>query len=116
MDEQQFRRLLDMFPVVRSRDFCAENEAPVASSSQMEKDTAIEWQNAWEEFDVQENSNEKCSNEDPFWEHLRSSIEKKFGSEIAMKFSKAFQKAHNQLVYSAIPLETARKIASHSHP
>jgi len=114
MEDEQFRSLLNLFPVVRSRDYCAENEASNKTSTPSERDQQLmEWHDAWDELDAQENAAERSDREDPFWLHLRSSVAEKMGAENAGQFCKAFQKVHEQLVYKALPLDAVRQITTH---
>eukprot|EP01018_Ginkgo_biloba_P028614 Gb_18172 [translate_table: standard] len=117
MEEEQFQSLLNLFPVVRSRDYCVDSEASNQTSVPSEKDKQImEWDNAWEEVDAEENRTERSEKEDPFWVHLRSSAEQTMGAEKAKQFCKAFRKVHEQLVYKALPLEAVRRITAHLDP
>lgn len=76
----------------------------------------MEWHDAWDELDAQENAAERSDREDPFWLHLRSSVAEKMGAENAGQFCKAFQKVHEQLVYKALPLDAVRRITTHMDP
>ncbi|KAH7560782.1 hypothetical protein JRO89_XS10G0101100 [Xanthoceras sorbifolium] len=50
MDENEFRRLLDLFPVVRSRDYQFELDSSRQSTSQSAQNEQLkEWQDAWDE-------------------------------------------------------------------
>ncbi|KAK9984489.1 hypothetical protein SO802_034014, partial [Lithocarpus litseifolius] len=57
MDELEFQKLLDLFPVVRSRDYHAESEASRESTS-MQNEAVKEWQSAWDEGDKKEVENQ----------------------------------------------------------
>ncbi|KAL6202617.1 hypothetical protein ACLB2K_026325 [Fragaria x ananassa] len=50
MDEGEFRRLLLLFPVVRSRDYHTESEKSKESTSKSAESEALkEWHDAWDE-------------------------------------------------------------------
>ncbi|GLJ38915.1 hypothetical protein SUGI_0793320 [Cryptomeria japonica] len=115
MEEEQFRKILNQFPVVRSRDYRAEDEAGskkmLASS---ERDNQVmDWHDAWKKLDAEETAVERSEKEGTFWMHLRSSVEQKMGAENAEQFCRAFQKVHEQLVYRALPLDAIRRITAH---
>ncbi|KAK7856726.1 uncharacterized protein LOC112035802 [Quercus suber] len=62
MDELEFRKLLDLFPVVRSRDYHAESETSRESTSKsMQNEAVKEWQSAWDEGDKKEVENQGTS-------------------------------------------------------
>ncbi|XP_078445434.1 octanoyltransferase isoform X3 [Wolffia australiana] len=63
MEEREFRKLLDLFPIVRSPDYCLNAEIP----------------------------REERELPDPFWNKLKSAAERKVGPAEADKFCKAFQ-------------------------
>ncbi|KAH9316531.1 hypothetical protein KI387_025158, partial [Taxus chinensis] len=99
MEKEQFEELLNLFPVVRSRDYRAEDEAePNKISASSERDKQVmDWHDAWDKLDAEENTVETSEKEDTFWMHLRSVVEQKMGTENAKQFCKAFQKVHQQL-------------------
>ncbi|MQL99264.1 hypothetical protein Taro_031988, partial [Colocasia esculenta] len=104
MDEREFRRILDLFPVVRSRNYCADPDLQRESSSKAEEDELNEWQNAWAEVDHTESGNE-----DPFWQKLRLAAEKKVGPMEAEKFCKAFKRVHAKLVSEESNFDVVKK-------
>ncbi|ERM99117.1 uncharacterized protein LOC18427146 [Amborella trichopoda] len=112
MDEAEFRQLLHMFPVVRSRTYCADTDASRQISSQTEKDEIMEWQDAWAELDMKGNKVQAIDLEDPFWEKLRLAAEKKMNAADAEKFCKAFQSVYKRLVYEAMTPDCISRIAS----
>ncbi|CAA6661964.1 unnamed protein product [Spirodela intermedia] len=67
MEEREFRKLLDLFPIL--------NERPNAQTEEEKEDDAA----------------------DPFWEKLKSAAEIKVGPEAAAKFCKAFQTVHKKV-------------------
>ncbi|KAK8336517.1 hypothetical protein V6Z11_A09G128700 [Gossypium hirsutum] len=91
MDEQEFRRLLDLFPVVRSRDYHIKD-----------------WQDAWHD-ERKETENQGTDLHDKFWQKLKLTAEKKVGAAEADKFCKAFQHVHRKLVYEGLSFEAAQK-------
>ncbi|EXB37187.1 hypothetical protein L484_013552 [Morus notabilis] len=60
MDENEFRRLLDLFPVVRSRDFVLK-----------------EWHDAWDHGDNKQVAIEGLYQHDAFWTKLKTAAERK---------------------------------------
>ncbi|XP_054819265.1 uncharacterized protein LOC129318490 isoform X2 [Prosopis cineraria] len=108
MDEAEFRRVLQLFPVVRSRDYCAESgPRQSTSSSRSAQDELKEWQDAWDggdrELDIKGNEH------DEFWSKLKAVAERKVGAEEAERFCEAFQKIHKKLVYEELTEDAARK-------
>ncbi|XP_019163339.1 PREDICTED: uncharacterized protein LOC109159699 isoform X2 [Ipomoea nil] len=96
MDELEFRRFLELFPVVRSRDFHLESETrPSASQS------------------VRNLEGRKLLNEgngadgDAFWNKLKAVAEQKVGTAEAEKFCKAFQQVYMKLVYEELSSDAA---------
>ncbi|XP_028798663.1 uncharacterized protein LOC114754080 isoform X2 [Neltuma alba] len=110
MDEAEFRRVLQLFPVVRSRDYCAESGSR-QSTSRSAQDELKEWQDAWDggERELEIKGNERG---DEFWSKLKSVAERKVGAEEAERFCKAFQKVHRKLVYEELTEDAARKFMS----
>ncbi|XP_043703494.1 uncharacterized protein LOC122653652 isoform X1 [Telopea speciosissima] len=109
MDDQEFRRILDVFPIVRSRDYCADSELPRhQSASHSARDELTEWQNAWSEEDKKGTEIQGIDTEEPFWEKLKLAAERKVGAAEAEKFCKAFQVVHRKLVYEELSLDVAR--------
>ncbi|KAM3692645.1 hypothetical protein ACB098_08G103100 [Castanea mollissima] len=116
MDEVEFRKLLDLFPVVRSRDYHAESEASRESTSKsMQNEAVKEWQSAWDEGDNNEVENQGTSvHDDAFWEKLKSAAERKVGAVEAERFCKAFQRVHSKLVHEELSLDAARSFLNSS--
>ncbi|CAN6865476.1 unnamed protein product [Brassica oleracea var. botrytis] len=107
MDEQEFRSILQLFPVVRSRDH------RVILSSLFP-------------FSPVENSFVDCGytcasssfilicgllliDTFTFWDKLRAAAAKKVGEVEAERFCKAFEKLHKKLVYEELDPETAKR-------
>ncbi|MBA0558112.1 hypothetical protein Goshw_001633 [Gossypium schwendimanii] len=97
MDEQEFRRLLDLFPVVRSGDYHAESASSrqAASCSASNEAYSVEmsplyaslscfsfakqikdWQDAWHD-ERKETENQGTDLHDKFWQKLKLTAEKK---------------------------------------
>ncbi|VFR02729.1 unnamed protein product [Cuscuta campestris] len=81
MDELEFRRQIELFPVVRSRDFHASQPLDEKNG---EDGTAA------------------------FWDKLKMVTEQKVGTEKAEKFCQAFQQIYWKLVYEELSSEVAR--------
>ncbi|XP_059433598.1 uncharacterized protein LOC132166739 isoform X1 [Corylus avellana] len=115
MDEVEFGRLLDLFPIVRSRDYHVESEASRESTS---KSTQIEvikdWQDEWDEGDKSEVEIHGNSKDDAFWVKLKLAAERKVGAAEAERFCKAFQRIHKKLVYEELSLDAARSFINSS--
>ncbi|XP_034222228.1 uncharacterized protein LOC117632769 isoform X2 [Prunus dulcis] len=97
MDEAEFRRLLDLFPIVRSRDYHVK-----------------EWQDAWDEGDKKEVEKQGLDQHGAFWEKLKLVAERKVGEAEAERFCKAFQQIHKKLVYEELSLDAAQKFLNSS--
>ncbi|XP_020237405.1 uncharacterized protein LOC109816719 isoform X2 [Cajanus cajan] len=114
MDEAEFQRLLQLFPVVRSRDY---SEEPVSSSRQLEPGSAQnelkEWQDAWDERD-KDFGKQEINENGLFWSKLKSEAARKVGAEEAEKFCKAFQQVHKKLVNEELSLDAARSFLNSS--
>ncbi|XP_068660406.1 uncharacterized protein [Aristolochia californica] len=110
MEEHEFQRLLDLFPVVRTRDFRAELQQTRESTSHSVPYEIDSWQDAWIEDDMKEKEVQRTDNEDPFWQKLRVAAERKMTPSEADKFCKAFQKVHKKLVNEELSIEAAQKI------
>ncbi|KAF3779429.1 hypothetical protein EJ110_NYTH41176 [Nymphaea thermarum] len=108
MDEAEFRRLLDLFPVVRSRSYCADDEASKASTSREAREEVAQWQEAWGEAERKEDL--EIDINDPFWGKLRLAAERKVSSEEAERFCNAFQMVHKKFVYEALSSDAANRI------
>ncbi|CAN6176396.1 unnamed protein product, partial [Urochloa humidicola] len=102
MDEKEFRRMLELFPVVRSRDYCAE---PGTSSRGTKQPLRI--QEA-----TKSNKKDSSGVEDLFMQKLKMAAEKKIGATKAEFFCKAFEEAHEKLVYKELNLDAAKKFLS----
>nr|CAD1839953.1 unnamed protein product [Ananas comosus var. bracteatus] len=108
MEEREFRRLLDLFPVVRSRDYCAESGSTSASTSRPAQNQISERNNAWDESE--EKDLKEINSEDKFWQKLRVAAEKRYvGPAKAEQFCEAFRMAHETLVHKELSVDAAQK-------
>ncbi|KAF0895134.1 hypothetical protein E2562_006839 [Oryza meyeriana var. granulata] len=103
MDEKEFRRMLELFPVVRSRDYCvihphspfsyptlsfpAHAESGTSSKGTTQKSRAQEATGG--------NKNESA---DLFMRKLKMAVEKKVGATKAELFCKTFEETHKKLI------------------
>ncbi|XP_020682410.1 uncharacterized protein LOC110099559 [Dendrobium catenatum] len=111
MDEHEFRRILDLFQVVRSGDYCFQDESGRASSSHSAQDEVTEWMKGWTEMDKMDELKETKS-QDAFWSKLRAAAESKVGPANAERFCAAFKTVHEKLVYKELSLEAAQRFIS----
>ncbi|XP_010908945.1 uncharacterized protein [Elaeis guineensis] len=95
MDEREFRRLLDLFPVVRSRNYCADSEPSRGSTSHSPQDEVADWRNARNEMDEKDVS-EGTYNEDTFWQKLRLAAERKVYEELSFDVAQRFMNAEGK--------------------
>ncbi|XP_050369407.1 uncharacterized protein LOC126787596 isoform X4 [Argentina anserina] len=110
MDEAEFRRLLLLFPVVRSRDYHAESEKCRESTSK----TADSEADAWDEGENKDMEKETDDVPDAFWDKLKLVAERKVGAAEAERFCKAFQRVHKKLVYEELSLDAAKTFLNSS--
>ncbi|XP_037483932.1 uncharacterized protein LOC119362774 [Triticum dicoccoides] len=97
MDEQAFRRMLDLFPVVRSRDYC-KDEVESSSEGTTQQTRAQEIKGT-----------KKKAAEALFLRKLKTAAEKKVGATKAELFCKTFEEAHEKLVYKELDLDAAQR-------
>ncbi|KQK14969.1 uncharacterized protein LOC100843634 isoform X2 [Brachypodium distachyon] len=98
MDEQEFRRMLDLFPVVRSRDYCKpESESSSKGTTQQARSL------------IEGPKKEPSAAEDLFLRKLKLAAEKKVGATKAELFCKTFEEAHEKLVYKELNLDAAQR-------
>ncbi|XP_057801627.1 uncharacterized protein LOC131016858 isoform X2 [Salvia miltiorrhiza] len=100
MNENEFRQLLDLFPIVRSTDYCAVSEFSRQLSGPATSQEVKEWQDAWSTED----------NNEAFWRKLKAAAEQKVGAADAERFCKAFQQVYKKLVYEELTTDAARII------
>ncbi|KAL9263806.1 hypothetical protein AKJ16_DCAP03847 [Drosera capensis] len=97
MDEDEFQRLLSLFPIVRSRDYKADAESSGQSSLRTSNVELKELQNS--SGTVDKNESETA---DAFWGKLKLAAEKKVGAADAQKFLNAFQHVYDKLLDEAV--------------
>ncbi|XP_059431195.1 uncharacterized protein LOC132164668 isoform X2 [Corylus avellana] len=114
MEAVEFRRLLDLFPIVRSRDYHVESDASRESTSKSTQNEIKEWQDAWEEEGKRETENQGNSKDDAFWVKLKLVAERKVGAAEAERFCKSFQRIHKKLVHEELSLDAARSFINSS--
>ncbi|KAL0709411.1 hypothetical protein Bca4012_016389 [Brassica carinata] len=108
MEEQEFRSRLQLFPVVRSRHYCADlsssSSKQSTSLSVVEREDVTEWHDAPSaELEPKDLTNHT------FWDKLKTAAEKKVGKVEAERFCKAFEKLHKKLVYEELDPEAAKR-------
>lgn len=108
LDEQEFQRLLLLFPVVRNSDYYqADSASSGQSSSQAARNEEVnEWQDAWAEQEI--------NKQDVFWDKLRSTAERKVGAAKAERFCDAFQKIYRKLVHEELSKEVMESFLNSS--
>ncbi|KAL3530040.1 hypothetical protein ACH5RR_009362 [Cinchona calisaya] len=111
IDELEFRRILQLFPVVRSRDYYldVESSGPSTSRSTGDKE-ATKWQGG----DRIDRDSYPTDHHDAFWDKLKAAAEKKVGPTEAEKICKAFQQVYKRLVYEELSLEAAQNFINSS--
>ncbi|KAL1199149.1 hypothetical protein V5N11_014646 [Cardamine amara subsp. amara] len=109
MDDQEFRSLLDLFPVVRSRDYRAEVDSSKQSTSQSVVEREVsELHDALSVVEPEQLQDQK-TDQDKFWEKLKTAAAKKVGEVEAERFCKAFEKLHKKLVYEELSPHVAKR-------
>ncbi|GMQ00959.1 hypothetical protein CsSME_00047795 [Camellia sinensis var. sinensis] len=113
MDELEFQRILNLFPVVRPRDYHADSESSTRQSTVQPppNEERKEWQDAWDGSDEKEIAIQEIEH-DSFWAKLKMAAEKKVGAAKAEQFCKAFRTIHKKLVYEEMSLDAARSFLS----
>ncbi|CAJ1971243.1 unnamed protein product [Sphenostylis stenocarpa] len=114
MDETEFQRLLQLFPVVRCRDYCAHAAVSRRIPPGVAQNELKEWQDAWDERDNKDSEKQGINQHDSFWSKLKSEAAKKVGAEEADIFCKAFQQIHQKLVNEVLSLDAARSFLKSS--
>ncbi|XAR52828.1 hypothetical protein NMG60_11021127 [Bertholletia excelsa] len=113
MDEYEFQRILNLFPVVRSSDYQADSVSVSSSQSATQLAKNEEWQDASDGTDKKEIRILE-SEHDAFWGKLKMAAEKKVGATEAERFCRAFKRIHSKLVYEELSLDAARRLLSSS--
>ncbi|KAL7227288.1 hypothetical protein ACSBR1_022187 [Camellia fascicularis] len=78
MDELEFQRILNLFPVVRPRDYHADSVSSTRQSTAQhpQNEEQKEWQDAWDGSDEMEIAIQEIEH-DSFWAKLKMAAEKK---------------------------------------
>ncbi|XP_030522222.1 uncharacterized protein LOC115735233 [Rhodamnia argentea] len=114
MDDQEFKRLLDLFPLVRSRDYCADEDSSGQSTSQSTRDSLVkELRGPLAEVEDSE-PRTVIEQSDAFWGKLLLAAERKVGAAEAERFCEVFQQVHRKLVYEELTLDAAQKFINSS--
>uniref|UniRef100_A0A1J3K689 Uncharacterized protein n=1 Tax=Noccaea caerulescens TaxID=107243 RepID=A0A1J3K689_NOCCA len=110
MDDQEFRSLLHLFPVVRSRDHRADLDSSKESTSQsvVEREES-EWHDAPSVVEPKDLKDWMTDDQDSFWDKLKKAAANKVGEVEAERFCKAFEKLHKKLVYEELDPEAAKR-------
>ncbi|CAH8281517.1 unnamed protein product [Eruca vesicaria subsp. sativa] len=112
MEEQEFRNILQLFPVVRSRDHRVDLDSSDSKQSTSQSIVEREQASVDEPKDLKDCKTDQDTSS--FWDKLRTSAAKKVGEVEAERFCKAFEKLHKRLVYEELDLETAKRYLSNS--
>ncbi|PKI57788.1 uncharacterized protein LOC116210480 isoform X2 [Punica granatum] len=109
MEEQEFRRLLDLFPIVRSRDCVIDEDSSTRLAPQSSRDEEVrEWQDAWGDGERKELDGQGSHQPAAFWEKLKLSAQKKVGKTEADRICSAFRQLHQKLVFEELSLNAAQ--------
>ncbi|KAF3655137.1 putative magnesium transporter NIPA2-like isoform 1 [Capsicum annuum] len=112
MEEQEFQRLLELFPAVRSPDFYLDLDASSQSTSQSEqKEEVKQLQDDQSKGGIESNTRSKGHGE-AFWGKLKAAAEKKMNPAEVEEFCKAFRQVYRKLVDEELSLEAARNLLS----
>ncbi|XP_020584788.1 uncharacterized protein LOC110027625 isoform X2 [Phalaenopsis equestris] len=109
MEEQEFRRILDLFPVVRSRDYCFQDGSGKASSSHSTEEATELVEGSTELDKMDELIESEGERKDAFWSKLQAAAERKVGSVKAKKFCLGLKLIHQELVNKELGLESAKR-------
>ncbi|CAN4123181.1 unnamed protein product [Withania somnifera] len=82
MDELEFRRLLERFPIVRFRDYHIDSDTSKRSTSHsIEKEEERQWKDAWSKGHKTETGIQAMHRRGAFWGKVRDAAEKKMLKE-----------------------------------
>ncbi|KAL2652085.1 hypothetical protein R1flu_020213 [Riccia fluitans] len=132
MEENQFQRLLELFPVVRSSTYCAEDEVISTTNSD---DAATSGRpaktltnaDAKEEMQFEKGSStaesktvekqpqlsvSSVSPKQGFWDPLKTAMQARLGDEEGQRFCEVFRKVHEQLVMRTLSLDDIERMAT----
>ncbi|CAN1250203.1 hypothetical protein LINPERPRIM_LOCUS7360 [Linum perenne] len=89
MDEEEFRRRLELFPVVRSPDYHIDLD-PSRQSNSSRRPQSIEKVKELQDARVEQGDKQECEDQafdssDPFWEKLKLAAEKKVYEEMSLE-------------------------------
>ncbi|KAG6549088.1 hypothetical protein Mapa_009314 [Marchantia paleacea] len=133
MEEHQFRRLLELFPVVRSSTYCAEDaenssatsdnaatsgRSRISATKSVMKDGAImeKGSSADENESLEMQAQKSVASVPPgqgFWSPLRSAMQALLGDEEGQRFCENFKHVHESLVRETLSLDDIERIATH---
>ncbi|XP_004250904.2 uncharacterized protein [Solanum lycopersicum] len=114
MDEQEFQRLLELFPAVRSPDYYLDLDASSQSTSQSKQKE--EWyqvkqlQDGQSKGCVVESNTRAMGHGEAFWGKLKEAAEKKMNPAEAEEFCKTFRQVYRKLVDEELSLEAAQSL------
>ncbi|XP_059315328.1 uncharacterized protein LOC132065803 isoform X2 [Lycium ferocissimum] len=109
MEEQEFRRLLELFPSVRSPDYYLElDESSQSTSQSKQKEEVKQLQDGPSTGGIE--SNTRAMDHEAFWGKLKAAAEKKMNPAEAEEFCKAFRQVYRKLVDEELSLEAARSL------
>nr|ACG26323.1 hypothetical protein [Zea mays]ACG46553.1 hypothetical protein [Zea mays] len=103
MDEDEFRRMLDLFPVVRSRDYCC-SDLGTSSRGTRQRSRVQEA--------TKGDNKDSSGGRDMFMQKLKMAAENKIGATKAEFFCKTFEEVHEKLVHRELNLDAAKKFLS----
>ncbi|XP_024364507.1 uncharacterized protein [Physcomitrium patens] len=128
MEEDQFQRLLGMFPIVRSRSYCADDA--VGTSRRVPSGFSLASSNVeLQQVDTESNREQTDTDKSTpqmslaslhskgnFWDQLKAAAEQQLLPEAAQKFCDAFRARHNEMVNNTLSLDGIERIAKHWPP
>ncbi|KAL3354227.1 hypothetical protein AABB24_018732 [Solanum stoloniferum] len=113
MDEQEFQRLLELFPAVRSPDYYLDLDASSQSTSQSkQKEEVKQLQDGQSKGGAVESNTRAMGHGEAFWGKLKAAAEKKMNPAEAEEFCKTFRLVYRKLVDEELSLEAARSLLS----
>ncbi|GAA0139741.1 hypothetical protein LIER_01228 [Lithospermum erythrorhizon] len=107
MDEHEFRSALELFPIVRPRDFHFDSGASSQSSSHKTRNVEA---TAFQDSDWGNSDIKIQGYQDAFWNKLKAAAEKKVGTTDAERFCKAFKQVYEKLVYEELSQDAAQSL------
>jgi hypothetical protein len=127
MEEEQFQRLLELFPVVRSPSYCADevngmsrrvpSGFPLPSSTvqleQVDTGSPSHETDTGKGIESPPTSLASSGDKGNFWDLLKAAAEEQLSPENAQRFCDAFKARHNELVNNTLSLDAIERIAKH---